>query len=489
MLKEKINKQTVKRQLGWAYHQFKWIQDEEAALMEQKREGFVKSLITKGCWAFDKGKVCSGKTSDGCDICSQGKWSCLFINGKCTADCFFCPENRAMKRERPPQTHDGIIVGTPEEYVEYLRKFDFTGVGISGGETLLVFDKLLSYVNKIKEAFAGGMYIWIYTNGDLVDIDKLERLKAAGVNEIRFNIFARGYNLEPVRLACKYIDIVTVEIPAIPEDVEIVRQGMMELKKIGVKHLNLHQLHSSKYNYQNLIKRDYTFLHLPGAPVCESEIAALDLMNYSLENDIGLAINYCSHEYKLRYQVTSGRKRAASLIREEFEGETDAGYIRRLSIGDYQDNIKGIVKNLKEKNYPKTLWAVNIRQKELYFHHSLLKEIDVEPTGLTVTYFEPYMRMHTGSGNSAKCIRLGGDSVFFVDKELAGEQKSISSKGAEGFRQLFINETDKNKADDQFCRWYNAQHKDGSDKLRKELRLLMDLTAWEYIESGFLKMY
>ena len=88
-------------------------------------------------------------------------------------------------------------------------------------------------------------------------------MKEAGLNEIRFDIAARKYDLKAVAMATAIIDTVTVEIPAIPEDYEIVKRCLPRMKALGVAHLNLHQLHASRYCYKQFVARGYTFLHQP----------------------------------------------------------------------------------------------------------------------------------------------------------------------------------------------------------------------------------
>ena len=173
--------------------------------------------------------------------CGQGTWSCLFIGSLCTANCFYCPQDRKNKKDQPP-TESGLMFDNPDDYVDYLEKFKFKGVGFSGGEPLLKYKKILTYIKKIRERLGKGIYIWLYTNGDLVDKNKLNALKEAGLNEIRFDIAARNYDLKAVKMASAIIDRVTVEIPAIPEDYEILKKCLPRMKAIGVAHLNLHQL-------------------------------------------------------------------------------------------------------------------------------------------------------------------------------------------------------------------------------------------------------
>jgi pyruvate formate-lyase activating enzyme-like uncharacterized protein len=90
-------------------------------------------------------------------------------------------------------------------------------------------------------ASPGVFFCWVSTNGDLIDTTMLHDLQKAGGDEIRFNLSARDYDLGPVELACRMIETVAVEIPAISEDYATVRKLLPVMQKIGVRHLNLHQ--------------------------------------------------------------------------------------------------------------------------------------------------------------------------------------------------------------------------------------------------------
>ena len=102
----------------------------------------------------------------------------------------------------------------------------------------------------------------MYTNGDLIDTTRLHDLQKAGCDEIRFNLSAPNYDLGPVELACRMIETVAVEIPAIPEDYETVRKLLPDIQKIEVRHLNLHQISAWEHNYRELARRGYRSHHL-----------------------------------------------------------------------------------------------------------------------------------------------------------------------------------------------------------------------------------
>ena len=145
--------------------------------------------------------------SRGCQLCQQGKWLCIFLTYKCSADCHFCPA---------PFKDDHIysVFGKGKnENLEYLKMADFEGISFSGGDPFMVYDRLLDWLVFFKKHLPA-YYYWVYTNGLAVDKNRLEKLAKTGMNEIRFNIAATGY-LSPeiwgkIKIARKYFPFVTV---------------------------------------------------------------------------------------------------------------------------------------------------------------------------------------------------------------------------------------------------------------------------------------
>jgi len=53
-----------------------------------------------------------------------------------------------MRKERTPMDQGKIFFTKPRDYVDFLEKFGFKGVGFSGGEPLLIFEKLLGWLQQ-----------------------------------------------------------------------------------------------------------------------------------------------------------------------------------------------------------------------------------------------------------------------------------------------------------------------------------------------------
>ncbi|MCB0806106.1 MAG: radical SAM protein [Bacteroidales bacterium] len=310
------------------YNYLRFVTPAESEVAETERREILNRLSTRIQPGYKGSKPDITDISPGCRICGEGTWSCLFINGVCNSRCFYCPAPQHDVHE--PETNT-LLFPEPDDYIDYLKIFKFRGMSISGGEPLLTFEKSLSFIRRARKEIGDELYIWLYTNGKLFDREKAKKLADAGVNEVRFDIGATDYNTDKVQQAIGIIPNVTVEIPAVPEEFELMKQKMRELKAMGVKYLNLHQLRLTPYNFNKLIDHDYTFIHGEKVTVLESELTALRLLEFSIEGNLGLPVNYCSFVYKNRYQKSAARRRHALKMLKPGESITESGFIRRLS--------------------------------------------------------------------------------------------------------------------------------------------------------------
>jgi len=127
--------------------------------------------FSKESMLFKDTKPFYRQISKGCKLCGAGFWSCLFITGKCNANCFYCPTSQT--NDDLPTTQ-GLSFESASAYAEYVNYFKFKGVGFSGGEPFLVFDRVVEFLKKLRKKCAPDLYVWLYTNGILVDEIKLK---------------------------------------------------------------------------------------------------------------------------------------------------------------------------------------------------------------------------------------------------------------------------------------------------------------------------
>ncbi len=316
------------REYGPRYHLLNFASSARLAAAEEERRELLQWLARHAAFGYAGTKVDCNSLSPGCRHCGDGGWSCLFVNGRCNGQCFYCPT--AQDDHGPPVTN-GLAFNDPNEYADYVATFGFSGVSISGGEPLLTPELALSYLQAVRKRCGDNVHLWLYTNGTMLTADLCSRLKDAGLDEIRFDLGAVRYHLKKLRLAIGCIPTVTVEIPAVPEDEELLKLKMVEMAEAGVKHLNLHQMRLTPYNFAHLTARGYTFLHGEKVTLLESELCALRLVRFGLEQGIPLPVNYCSFTYKRRFQLAASRRRAAQSICGPDETVTEPGFLRTLS--------------------------------------------------------------------------------------------------------------------------------------------------------------
>jgi pyruvate formate-lyase activating enzyme-like uncharacterized protein len=316
------------REYGRLYDLLTFAGSAQLAAAGSERRELLQWLEQRAWFGYAGTKVDCNGLSPGCQRCGDGGWSCLFVNGRCNGRCFYCPT--AQDDDGPPVTN-GLAFTSPEEYAAYVAALGFRGVSISGGEPLLTPDLTLAFLRAVRKRCGDDVHLWLYTNGTLLTADLCSRLKDAGLDEIRFDLGAVRYNLKKLRLAVGCIPTVTVEIPAVPEDEALLQRKMVEMADTGVNHLNLHQMRLTPYNFGPLTERGYTFLHGEKVTVLESELSALRLVRFRLEQGIPLPVNYCSFPYKRRFQHAAARRRAALTVCVAGEVVTEPGYLRTLT--------------------------------------------------------------------------------------------------------------------------------------------------------------
>ena len=280
------------------------------------------SCIVPGVTVAEGGEIVHlGGLSPGCQACKDGCWDIVFITMRCNLSCAFC-----YSPLRLPPEHAGSVYGaTPEEMVARYRALGIRGVGLSGGEPFLELERLLDWLQRFKRLYPQAYY-WVYTNGVLADEAALRRLAELGLDEIRFNLAATGYDhpqvLANLSAAARLLPQVTVEIPAIPADADKLLACLPVWAALGVRTLNLHEL---------IYEPGTPSEHMPGERVAlcapdgrrvlthpGSRRLALKVLAQVAEQGLPLRVNDCSLQSKFR-QVRGRRRNIYALLRPETE--------------------------------------------------------------------------------------------------------------------------------------------------------------------------
>ncbi len=425
------------QEYGDRYAQLRFLDSKGVARADARRTELLSSLQGRALAGCGGTKLDMRKLSPGCQICAQGGWSCLFISGSCNCRCFYCPTSQD---EIGLPTTNTVDFRTPADYVAYLERFGFTGASISGGEPLLTPGRSLAFVAAIKRHFGERMHVWLYTNGTLVHPDILGRLRDAGLDEIRFDIGATDYHLDKLRLAVGVIPTVTVEIPAIPEELEPMKAKMVEMRDAGVNHLNLHQLRLTPYNFEHLAARGYTFIHGDKVTVLESELTALELLQYSHDQRLGLPVNYCSFVYKNRYQAQASRRRNAVFVGKTFETITAAGYLRTLTLLGSVADIGCLIEAFRSAGLSGELWQLSNSKERLNVHPCLWPLIDFSTFSLQVGYSASRQMSSVSYRNPFVAVKIGSSKQVIVERARVGRDYLLTGDELTEFTRYFMTE-------------------------------------------------
>ena len=259
--------------------------------------------------------------SPGCRICKEGTWDCIFTTMRCNLDCEFCYSPHAI-----PRDYAGSVFGTtPEQVAENHARTCITGISFSGGEPLVDAQKLFEWVAWFTSRHPD-KYYWVYTNGLLADEEKLRRLGELGVEEIRFNTAAIGYDhptvMRNLATAARLIPNVTIEIPAIPEHASKLLSCLAEWCALGVRFLNLHELiYEPGTNSASMPGARRVIITADGHRTeinPESRDLTLAVMKRVQDENLPLAVNDCSMQSKIR-QLRGRRRSLAPLVKAPHE--------------------------------------------------------------------------------------------------------------------------------------------------------------------------
>ena len=262
-----------------------------------------------------------GAISPACSLCMKGKAIGFFISERCNASCKFCCYGFKKGEQKK------FITKYPTEISELLKFvncFKLKGIGFTGGEPLLEFEKVLTFIKRLKKEFPN-IYLWLYTNGILLSEGKLSSLKKAGLDEIRIDLAANNYDVQKIKLAKKFIKRVAVEMPLIPKDYHKLKKASLILQKFNLDHLNIIQLEVTSYNASYMIEKKYKIMPSERRHpyVIDSDSLVLDYMLFYLKNNFSFSLNYCSKPYRDRVGIWEFIN-----YLEPFESITSLGYVR-----------------------------------------------------------------------------------------------------------------------------------------------------------------
>jgi len=265
----------------------------------------------------------------GCEICLKGAKLVLFVTGECDRSCFYCPLSE-KRRGLDVVYADEVLVESDLDVILEGKAIDAEGSGVTGGDPLLRLGRTLQYIKLLKGAFGRGHHIHLYTNGRHASEGTLVKLKAAGLDEIRFHPTKENWG--KIALAKKLGMYAGAEIPAVPGDEEAAKEFIKFLVKAKADFLNINQLEFCPQNALQLKQKGLTLDGRTMAAVLGSEEAALSLVRWAHGAGVEMPVHYCSSAVKDAVQTKRRLIRRAMNVSRPYEEALEDGLLGKFVV-------------------------------------------------------------------------------------------------------------------------------------------------------------
>ncbi len=201
-----------------------------------------------------------GKISPGCISCFKADPFCTNFNcgAKCNLNCIYCPSDKEVKeftKQANRKWKKKLLLDSKKPDYNPLV-YSFSG----GGEPLLYIDlisEIMKLIHNLTKHLKRKPWLYLYTNGTVVDKEMILKLRDLGFDEIRFHLGATNFSkgvYQYMSIAVKYLNTVTVETPAWPPHRKQLFQMLPIIEDIGVKHLNLTEIEFNENNTERILR-------------------------------------------------------------------------------------------------------------------------------------------------------------------------------------------------------------------------------------------
>jgi pyruvate formate-lyase activating enzyme-like uncharacterized protein len=310
-----------------------------------------KIKITSG------GGMFVGDLPDGCKLCLEGAKLVLFLTGLCRRGCFYCPLSRKRRGKDVVYANERPVRGW-REIVREAEEMKALGSGITGGDPLLRFRRMLRYVRLLKGRFGREHHVHVYLCTP-VSVEKLRRMREAGVDEVRFHLF------DPDQIArAREVGLdAGVEIPAIPGWEERIIGLLGRLDGLEGAFVNLNELEFSETNAAALRRRRMRLRDDSDVAVEGSMECAVRALEWATANT-SLRVHYCPSYVKDSVQLRNRLIRKALNIAKPHEEVNEDGLLfKGVVVGLKKEELQRVRMHLLRK-YRLRPWEIHIdRQK------------------------------------------------------------------------------------------------------------------------------
>ncbi|MHA1916966.1 MAG: radical SAM protein [Candidatus Ranarchaeia archaeon] len=319
------------------------------------------------------GGLIVGKLPLGCEMCLEGKKLVVFATGLCKSNCFFCPVSTQriyhdviFANERP--------IKDLNEILEEKTVSNAAGASITGGEPLLVFQRVIDSINLLKDHYGENFHIHMYTTGKGMDVNQLKELENAGLDELRFHPFS-SKNFPIIEKAKKFSYKVGAEIPLVPGRFNFIKKLATFLNQIDADLFNLNELEFSDSNQEEMEFRGFELSKNSLSAAIGSHKLGLSVIDWVKENT-DLNAYFCPTNVKDVVQLTNRFRNRAENIAEPYSQITEEGLIVKGIIYAKSDDLIEIRKMLVEEySIPQSQIQINEEKNWIETHPEFVKDL------------------------------------------------------------------------------------------------------------------
>lgn len=280
----------------------------------------------------------------GCMQCREGAKLVLFVTGLCDKECFYCPVSRdKMYRDVMFANERRIHPGQWDDLFEECDLIGAKGAGITGGDPMVVPDRVVEVVKALKAKYGPQFHIHLYTSCAF-DTAWIAKLKAAGLDEMRFHPDVSDYpkmtsswHAPAVAEAVRVGLTTTIEIPCIPGKADDILALARWAEAAGCDGLNMNELEFSDPNVAELKAHGFTLADDVSQRVAGSRETATEILERWTKESRSkgtmgqtrgtsrFAVHSCSSPYKDAIQLMQRFRRRADRTMRPFDEQTEEG--------------------------------------------------------------------------------------------------------------------------------------------------------------------
>ncbi|MCE4606455.1 MAG: radical SAM protein [Desulfurococcales archaeon] len=261
----------------------------------------------------------------GCSYCFTGSKAVIFVTGLCDDGCYYCPVSKDRLGSDVFFVNEEKL--NMDEIEIEIERTNAEGASLTGGDPLIVPERTIEIIERLKSSFGSSFHIHLYTSGRYATREVLWNLYSSGLDEIRFHP-TRNIFLNRIDWAVKIRGwSVGVEIPISANLESWAKKVIRYADEAGVNFVNLDEMEVSPSNIHELKARGLK----PSMrkPVVESAFeTGMKIVAWARKQALRVNVHFCPATYKDSIQTKNRFRRTSSADAKPYEELTVEGTLR-----------------------------------------------------------------------------------------------------------------------------------------------------------------